>query len=83
MLKNKRTAILASLLFVFGLLIGSVTTGTVMAAQPFMFGALKALHTALNDLNQALPDKGGHRVNAINLVNQAIGEVKAGIQAGQ
>ena len=28
-------------------------------------------------------DKGGHRANAINLVNQAIDEVKLGIDAGR
>lgn len=51
--------------------------------QPHMQAALAALKTALNDLNQAEADKGGHRANAIRLVNQAITEVNAGIEAGE
>jgi hypothetical protein len=56
--------------------------GYAIAAQPHMMNALHALQRADNELQSALPDKGGHRVNAINLVNQAIGEVNAGIVAG-
>jgi hypothetical protein len=47
-----------------------------------MQAALRALRNANGELNAALPDKGGHRVNAINLVNQAITETEAGIAAG-
>jgi hypothetical protein len=56
--------------------------GTAYAVQTHMLNARDDLNNAVNELNIALPDKGGHRVNAINLVNQAIGEVNAGIQAG-
>jgi hypothetical protein len=56
--------------------------GTAYAVQTHMFNARDDLNNALNELNAALPDKGGHRVTAINLVNQAIGEVNAGIQVG-
>ena len=56
--------------------------GTVVAAQPHMNNALRALQNAKAELQEALADKGGHRVNAINLINQAIGEVNAGIAAG-
>lgn len=48
-------------------------------AQPHMQSALGSLQTALEQLNKATPDKGGHRVKAIALVNQAIGEVQKGI----
>jgi hypothetical protein len=51
--------------------------------QPHMQAALDALNGALNNLNQAEADKGGHRVRAIDLVNQAISEVNLGIQAGR
>jgi hypothetical protein len=51
--------------------------------QPHMTAALNALKSALNNLNQAEADKGGHRANAMSLVNQAISEVKAGIEAGE
>jgi hypothetical protein len=56
--------------------------GTAYAVQTHMFNARDDLNNALNELQVAIPDKGGHRVNAINLVNQAIGEVNAGIQFG-
>jgi hypothetical protein len=50
--------------------------------QPHMQNALAALQTANAELQLAEADKGGHRVNAINLVNQAITEVQAGIAVG-
>ena len=53
--------------------------GVAQADQPHMQGALAELQAARAELNAAVPDKGGHRVNALNLVNQAIGEVRAGI----
>ncbi len=53
--------------------------GYAVAAQPHMSNALTDLRAAKRQLNEAVPDKGGHRVNAINLVNQAITEVNAGI----
>ena len=56
--------------------------GYAVAAQPHMQNALKALENAKSQLELALPDKAGHRVNAINLIDQAIGEVEAGIAAG-
>jgi len=48
-----------------------------------MQNALNDLNAAQNQLQIAIPDKAGHRVNAINLVGQAINEVNLGIQAGQ
>ena len=52
------------------------------AAQPHMDNALAALQTARSELQIAEHNKGGHRVNAIRLVDQAINEVRAGIGAG-
>ena len=49
------------------------------AAQPHMQAALADLQSAKAELQQAVPDKGGHRVNALNLTNQAIAETRAGI----
>jgi outer membrane lipoprotein-sorting protein len=49
------------------------------AAQPHMQTALADLQAAKAELQQAVPDKGGHRVNALRLTNQAIGETQAGI----
>ena len=51
--------------------------------QPHMQAALTNLETAKTNLQQATADKGGHRAKAIDLVNQAIDEVKKGIAAGQ
>ncbi len=48
--------------------------------QPEMNAALQNLREAQQNLQRASRDKGGHRANAVRLVNQAIGEVEAGIQ---
>jgi len=49
------------------------------APQPMMKKALASLRSAKKQLEAATPDKGGHRVKAIDLVNSAIDEVQAGI----
>jgi hypothetical protein len=62
-----------------------VVLGTIAEAdanQPNMEAALNSLYNARDSLQHAEHNKGGHRVNALNLVNQAIEEVKAGIAAG-
>lgn len=56
--------------------------GTAYAFQGHMFTARDDLQQSLNELQTAIPDKGGHRETAINLVRQTIGEVNLGIQAG-
>lgn len=48
--------------------------------QPHMKAALKDLENAKAQLEKATADKGGHRVKAMELVNQAIDEVKKGIE---
>jgi hypothetical protein len=60
----------------------SFASGCVVAAQPHMQNALAALQNARAELQVAEANKAGHRVNAIRLVNEAIGEVQAGIAAG-
>ena len=50
--------------------------------QPHMERALKNLMDARSELEKATTDKGGYRVQAMNLINQAIEEVKMGIAAG-
>jgi flagellin-like hook-associated protein FlgL len=47
--------------------------------QPFMQAARADLQTAKSELQRATPDKGGHRVKALTLVNQAIAQVNQGI----
>ncbi|HLE24913.1 MAG TPA: hypothetical protein VI935_04595 [Thermodesulfobacteriota bacterium] len=70
-----QTALLIGALFVVAFIAGRVT-----ADQPHMRAALASLQVAQSELQQAIPDKGGHRVRALELVNQAIVEVQAGIE---
>jgi hypothetical protein len=76
----------------FRLVIGGITTaivfsflgaGTAYAVQTHMLNARDALQQAQSELQLADADKGGHRVNAINLVQQAIDQVNLGIQFAQ
>ncbi len=69
------TTLLIGALFVVTFIAGRVT-----ADQPHMRAALSSLQVAQSELQQAVPDKGGHRVRALELVNQAIVEVQAGIE---
>jgi hypothetical protein len=48
--------------------------------QPEMTATIQHLREAQQSLESATGDKGGHRVTALQLINQAIGEVQAGIQ---
>ena len=54
-------------------------TQTAAGAEPNMQNALQALESAHDWLQRATPNKGGHRERAIRLVEQAIGEVRAGM----
>jgi len=47
--------------------------------QPHMMKALDYLKSARSELNRATADKGGHRVKALGLVDEAIVQVKKGI----
>ena len=51
------------------------------AAQPNMEDALTHLKGAKESLEKANANKGGHRVAAIKLIDQAMDEVKKGIAA--
>ena len=72
----------ASSFFLAGILCGSAITGTAFAYQTHMWNAQNHLKAAYHQLSLAVPDKAGHRVNAMQLVNQAEGQVSAGIAAG-
>jgi hypothetical protein len=75
---NRRlTLALSAALLAGGLL--SVTQ--VRADQPNMRNALNDLLAAKASLQAASHNKGGHRVNAIALIDQAIAEVQLGIAA--
>lgn len=51
--------------------------------QPHMQRALDYLQQAKSNLDAATSDKGGHRRKAIGYVNDAIDQVKKGIDAGE
>ena len=55
------------------------SAGIVIGAQPHMQNALTSLQSAKNELLLADGAKGGHKVRAIKLIDQAITEVQAGI----
>jgi hypothetical protein len=55
---------------------------TAQPPQPHMYNALNFLQNARSELQVAEHNKGGYRVEAIRLVNEAINAVQAGIAAG-
>lgn len=57
----------------------ALPVGTANAYQGNMEHAIGALNRALAFLRHATPDKGGHKATAVRLIEQAIGEVEAGI----
>ena len=67
---------------VAGVFAAGMAVGSAGAAQPHMQSALRSLITARAELVAALPNKGGHRANAIRLTDQAIAETRAGIAVG-
>jgi hypothetical protein len=69
----------ARTIFAALVLLAGVAVATALPDQPFMKAARGDLNTARSELQKATPDKGGHRVKAIGLVNSAIAEVNAGI----
>lgn len=54
--------------------------GLAQADQPHMRDALESLKQARSSVEAATADKGGHRGKAVDLIDQAIKEVMAGIE---
>ena len=79
---NKKT-ILASV--IISLLIGLMAgcAGSQAVHQPRMQAAMEDLRAAREELERALPTKGGHRERAIELIDRAIEQVKEGIGVGE
>jgi hypothetical protein len=77
MLRTRIGKVLAAI--VFAAVFMGIGATVALAAQPHMVQARGYLNSALAQLQAAVPDKGGHRNAAINLVNQAIGQVNMGI----
>ena len=57
----------------------SMGIGYAIGAQPHMTAGLGLLQSARTELAAATPNKGGHRERAMQLIDQAIGEVRAGM----
>jgi hypothetical protein len=53
--------------------------GYAIGAQPHMNESIALLQSARGELQAATPNKGGHRERALGLIDQPIGEVRAGI----
>jgi hypothetical protein len=77
---NRRefAALIASSAAAVGLI--GVSASEATAYQGNMERALSSLFEALASLREASSNKGGHRVHAMHLVEQAITEVQAGIE---
>ncbi len=83
-MKGRSTQVLRqSSMFLSGAFAGLMLTGAAFAYQGNLHSALDSLYAAKNSLLRATPNKEGHRVEAIRLVNDAIAETKRGIAAGQ
>lgn len=57
----------------------AASSGSALAYQGNMERALGELQDALQSLREATADKGGHKARAVNLIQQAMSEVQAGI----
>jgi hypothetical protein len=57
----------------------SMGIGYAIGAQPHMTESMSLLQSARAELAKATPNKGGYRERALGLIDQAIGEVRAGI----
>jgi hypothetical protein len=67
-----------------GLLLGvtlvtGLGIGYAIGAQPHMEAAIGLLQNARGELEAATPNKGGHRVKAIELIDAAIHQVREGM----
>ncbi len=67
----------------FALVFAGIGAGSALAYQGHMVNARTYLNNALTQLEDATPDKAGHRANAIDLVKSAISQVNLGIAAAQ
>ncbi len=83
-MKNIMTArpkqlLFATLFTIFGAAVGS---GAAYAYQGHMFNAQSDLNAAYAQLQAGIPDKGGHRIAAMALVQRALNQTGAAIAAG-
>ena len=77
-MKTTRSRIIVAFVLC-AVLVSGFLLGRASADQPHMQAALEHLRAAKGELDRADADKGGHRARAIQLVNDAIGQVEKGI----
>jgi hypothetical protein len=68
---------------VITMLLVSGTVSICAADEPHMRAALEHLREAREQLGKAESNKGGHREKAIELIDRAMEQVKAGIEFGE
>ena len=78
-MKTSRSRIIVAFLLC-AVLVSGFLLGRASADQPHMQAALEHLRLAKGELEKADVDKGGHRVKALALVNNAITQVEKGIE---
>jgi hypothetical protein len=77
-----RALALAIITALFTIPAGVASTKPPVEDQPHMQQALEALRQARHHLEEALPDKGGHRTAAIKACEQAIRQAELGVKDG-
>jgi hypothetical protein len=75
-----RRSVLAALPLGGAVIAALVAPPATAEPQPAMGAALEALKSAAASLQNATPDKGGHRAKALGLTKRAIQEVVLGIR---
>ena len=78
-MKTTRSRIVVAFLLC-AVLVSGFLIGRASADQPHMQAALEHLRAAKGELDKAEEDKGGHRVKALRMVNDAIAQVEKGIE---
>jgi len=78
-----KTSRLYLAMFLTVAIVGFALLQDVFARQGRMDKALELLRSARSELQEGAGDKGGHRVEAIRLIDQAINQVKQGIATGE
>lgn len=77
--QSRRNRILVACVLALIFLTGCIA-GRLSADQPHMQAAIEHLRMAKGELEKAEEDKGGHRVKAIRLTNDAIAQVEKGME---
>ena len=78
-----KTTPIRLVLFLTVAFVGFALLQNVFARQGHMDNALDLLRRARSELNEASRNKGGHRTEAVRLIDQAIEQVKEGIAVGE